>query len=273
MNPKYPVFIPSKGRVSTRLTMKAFDKINVPYTVFVEEQEYDQYSQVIDEDKLHVLPHQNKGLVVTRNYIWDYAESLGTPYFWTFDDNIRAFYRLNRNQKARVADGTIFRIAEDFHERYDNLAILGFQYELFTPKRGKYPPLLLNTRIYSNMLIRTDIPFRNEGFYNDDTDLCIRVLKAGWCTCLFYAFLAEKENTMQVKGGMTPHYLGDGRLKMAQELQRKHPDVVEIVWKWKRWQHKVDYRPFRGNRLIKREGVEIPEGINEYGMQLVDIRS
>ena len=269
MNPKYPVFIPTKGRWETRHTLKAFEKIGVPYKAVIEKQEYDRYARYIGPDSLLVLPHQNEGLVVTRNWIWDYAQSLGTPYFWTFDDNIMDFHRLNRNIKARVADGTILRIIEDFVERYENLYIAGMQYEMFAPRKAKHPPFILNTRIYSNMLIKTDIPFRNEGFYNDDTDLCLHVLKAGYCTIEFVAFLAKKLPTMQVKGGMTPHYQDDGRLKMAQELQRRHPDVVKITRKWGRWQHQVDYRRFKANKLIKKPGVVIPEGVNNYGMELV----
>lgn len=60
----------------------------------------------------------------------------------------------------------------------------------------------------------------------------------------------------------------DGRLEMAKSLQRQHPDVVKITRKWGRWQHQVDYRPFKGNKLIRRPGVEIPQGVNEYGMTL-----
>jgi len=73
---------------------------------------------------------------------------------------------------------------------------------------------------------------------------------------------------MTVKGGNTDIYQGDGRLKMAQELQQRHPDVTKITWKWGRWQHQVDYRPFKNNRPILRPGVEIPEGPNNYGMVL-----
>ena len=60
----------------------------------------------------------------------------------------------------------------------------------------------------------------------------------------------------------------DGRLLMAQSLQKQHPDVVKITRKWGRWQHKVDYRPFKKNKLIRKEGVVIPEGVNNYGMVL-----
>lgn len=268
MNPKHPVFIPSKGRYESRYTIKAFEKIGVPYHVFVEQQEYEQYSAVVDPSKIIVLPHHDKGLVVTRNYIWDYAMSIGTPYFWTFDDNIIEFYRLNNNLKYRMGDGSFLCAIEDFVERYENVYIAGMQYEMFVPRKSKVPPFILNTRVYSNMLIKTDIPYRNEGFYNDDTDLCLQILKDGFCTIEFQAFLAKKIRTMTVKGGMTPHYQGDGRLKMAQELQAKHPDVVQIKWKWGRWQHQVDYRPFKHNQLIKREGVVIPQGVNNYGMVL-----
>jgi len=275
MNPKYPVFVPTKGRHDTRLTIKMFESLGVPYTAFVEAQEFDAYAKVVDRKKLHVLPHQNKGLVVTRNYIWDYAQSLGTEYFWTFDDNIRCIYRLHQNKRIKMLDGTALRVIEDFAERYINLHVSGMHYRMFAPSDQYRPPYLLNTRVYSNMLIRTDAcnpfgrPYRNEGFYNDDTDLCLRMLKDGNCTALFYAFLVDKQRTMTVKGGMTQHYQGDGRWKMAEELRQKHPDVTTITFKWGRWQHQVDYRPFKKNRLIRKPGVEIPEGVNEYGMRLV----
>jgi hypothetical protein len=268
MNPKYPVFIPSKGRHESRYTIRAFEKIGVSYRVFIEPQEYDLYATVVNPENIVVLPHHDQGLVVTRNYIWDYAVSLGVSYFWTFDDNIIEFYRLNRNLKYRMGDGTFLNVIEDFVERYENIYIAGMQYEMFAPRKAKCPPFILNTRVYSNMLIKTDIPYRNEGFYNDDTDLCLRILKDGFCTIEFNTFLAKKIRTMKVSGGMTPHYQGDGRLKMAQELQAKHPDVVTITRKWGRWQHQVDYRPFKNNRLIKKQGIEIPQGVNNYGMVL-----
>lgn len=271
MNPKHPVFVPTKGRHESRYTIKAFEKIGIPYKAVVEPQEYDLYSEVVNPDNIIVLPHSDKGLVVTRNWIWDYAQSLGVPYFWTFDDNIRDFHRLNKNIKARVSDGTILRAIEDWVERYENVVIAGMQYEMFVPRKKKQPPLILNTRVYSNMLIKTDIPYRNRGFYNDDTDLCLQVLSDGWCTALFVSFLAKKITTMKVSGGMTPHYQDDGRLKMAQELQRRWPHLVKVVHKWGRWQHQVDYRPFKANKLIKKPGVEIPKGVNNYGMKLVKV--
>lgn len=277
MNPRYPVYIPTKGRWESRLTIKALEKIGVPYKAIVEPQEYDNYAAVIDETNIIILPYSDKGLVVTRNWIWDHALASGTPRFWTIDDNVREFWRLNRNRKLKVHSGSIFVAMEDFVERYKNVPIAGMNYFMFIAQKYQYSPIRLNVRVYSNMLIQTDArdymgkPYRNEGFYNDDTDLCLRILKDGWCTILFNAFLIEKSVTMTVKGGMTPHYQSDGRYKMAKELQDKHPDVVKITRKWGRWQHQVDYRRFKHNQLIRKPGVVIPDKPNEYGMRLVKL--
>jgi hypothetical protein len=141
-------------------------------------------------------------------------------------------------------------------------------------------PFLLNTRVYSCILIKNDIAYRWRGRYNEDTDLSLRALKDGWCTVLFYAFLADKIATLSMRGGNTDElYKGvnaedktqDGRWQMVESLCCQHPDVVKITRKWGRWQHQVDYRPFKRNRLIKRPDVEIPQGVNNYGMRLVKV--
>jgi len=48
-----------------------------------------------------------------------------------------------------------------------------------------------------------------------------------------------------------------------------HPDVSELVWKFGRWHHHVDYKPFKKNKLIRRDDIAIPSEPNEYGMRLI----
>jgi hypothetical protein len=273
MNPEYPVYIISKGRWESRLTSKALERMGVPYHIVIEPQEYDNYSAVINSDKILVLPFSNLGLggIPVRNWVWEHSISIGAKRHWILDDNIEAFNRLNRNSKPPVITGTIFRVAENFVDRYTNVAWAGFNYYSFCKTTDRLPPYYLNTRIYSCILIKNDIPYRWRGRYNEDTDLSIRVLKDGWCTILFNAFLAGKVTTMRMNGGNTDElYKDDGRQKMAQSLQQQHPDITKIVWKFGRWQHHVDYRPFKKNKLIKKEGIIIPQGINNYGMVLVN---
>ena len=103
--------------------------------------------------------------------------------------------------------------------------------------------------------------------YNEDTDLSLRVLKDGYCTVLFNAFLAGKVTTMRMKGGNTDElYADDGRKKMAEALVELHPDVAKLTKKFGRWHHQVNYRPFKKNKLIRKEGLTISEGVNDYGM-------
>ena len=272
--PQFPVYIISKGRWESRLTSKALEEIGVTYHIVIEPQEYEQYSSVIDPEKILVLPFSNlgQGGIPARNWVWDHSISIGASRHWILDDNIRDFYRLHANKRYRVDSGVGFRVCEDFVERYENIALAGMHYTMFSAERDKHPPFLLNTRVYSCILIKNDIPYRWRGLYNEDTDLSLRALKDGWCTVLMYAFNAHKQTTMKMKGGNTESlYLGveDGRLKMAQSLLDQHPDVVHITRKWGRWQHHVDYRPFQRNRLILKKGVTIPKDVDNYGLELV----
>jgi hypothetical protein len=276
LNPKYPVYVPTKGRFKSRLTSKILEKIKVPYYLVIEPQEKKLYAKVVRYGKILVLPwskpNSSTELVKTRNWIKQHSISNGDKRHWQIDDNIRDFYRMNRNLKVRVTSGTIFRVAEDFVDRYENVAIAGFNYELLKPRLEACPPFQLNTRVYSMSLILNSIPYEWRGIYNDDTDICLRALKGGWCTILFNAFLCDKMGTMRVKGGNTPIYMKDeefdGRLEMAKSLQQQHPELVKVTRKWGRWQHHIDYKIFRKNKLKKKPDVVIPEGVNNYGMQL-----
>lgn len=272
MNPRYPIYIPSKGRWQTRKTARALDKMNVPYHIVIEEPEYEQYAAVIDPKKILVLPFVNQKLIGARNWIMEHSISQGHARHWQIDDNVCRFLRFNNNQQITAGDGTIFRCAEDFTDRYTNVAFSGLQYEMFVHRRGgHYAPFRLNTRIYSITLVNNQIPYRWRSVYNDDTDISLCALKDGWCTILFECFLGDKTATMRLSGGNTDelYKIEDGRLKMAQALVELHPDVASVTKKWNRWQHHVDYRRFKDNKLIKKPGLIIPPGVNDYGMKIV----
>lgn len=269
MNPKHPVYVITKGRWDSNLTANALDRMKVPYNLVVEPQEYEYYALAVNPDKILTLPFSNleRGSIPARNWVWEHSMSTGASKHWILDDNIEAFNRLNRNMKLEVDTGSIFRAAEDFVDRYENIAISGFNYYSFCKATDCLPPYYLNTRVYSCLLIKNDIDFRWRGRYNEDTDLCLRVLKAGYCTVLFNAFLAGKVTTMRMKGGNTDElYADDGRKKMAEAIVDLHPDVARVTKKFGRWHHQIDYRPFRKNKLIKKKDLNIPNKVNNYGM-------
>lgn len=285
MNPRYPIYIVSKGRWESRLTAKCLERMNVPYFIVVEAPEVDAYRSVIDSRLGTVLTldpkfqteydtfdklgdTKSRGPGPARNFAWEHSRSLGFAWHWVMDDNIRDFYRLNRNLKVLAGDGTIFRCMEDFCERYTNVVMAGPNYFTFIHRKSVHPPFIINTRIYSCNLIRNDIPVRWRGRYNEDTDLSLRILKLDLCTIQFNAFLQGKINTQQLKGGNTDaFYAKEGTFAKSDMLVRMHPDVAKMAWRFGRAHHHVDYSVFKNVVPIKKPGVAAG-GVNDYGMVL-----
>lgn len=284
MNPKYPLYIVSKGRADSRYTARVLERLNVPYRIIVEQSERDEYARVIDPDKVLVLPvnyqpeyevcdelglTKSTGPGPARNFAWDHAISEGHDWHWVMDDNIRGFFRYNRNALIPVADGTIFRAMETFCERYTNIAMAGPQYFMFIARKMRKPAFVANTRIYSCNLIRNDTPYRWRGRYNEDTDLSLRMLKDGWCTVQFNAFIQDKITTQVLKGGNTAaFYAAEGTHPKSDMLVKLHPDVARHAFRFGRDHHYVDYSPFANNRLIRKPDVELVEGVDNMGMVL-----
>lgn len=272
MNPKYPIYIISKGRAKKCLTARELSIMNVPFFLVVEPQEEEDYRSEWKNVNILVTPFSNlgNGSIDVRNFVWGHSLNNGDKRHWVLDDNLEGFHRLNKNMKPKVTDGTIFKCCEDFTERYSNVPISGMNYYSFCKATDKVPPYYLNTRIYSCILIQNDLKIRWRGKYNEDTDLSLRVLKDGYCTILFNAFLVGKVTTMRMKGGNTGEVYGDtdNRREFAESLEKQHPDVVRVTWKFNRWHHQVNYKPFKKNKLIKKEGLNIKKGVDNYGMKL-----
>ena len=292
-NPKSPVYIISKGRHETMITSRSLSRMKVPHYIAIEPQDEKNYEAALDNFNIRdyvtllIAPFSNHGDGPgrARNWCWDHAISIGSEKHWVLDDNISDFYRLHQNLRIRVESGAIFKAAEDFIDRYENVPISGFQYRFFIAPNQSYPPFVTNTRIYSTLLIDNKCKHRWRGRYNEDTDICLRVLKDGDCTIQFNAFLQGKAATQTVKGGNTEEFYHKegtlekekwrdgtlnpvGTVNKSQMLVDMHPDVARMVWRFRRWHHHVDYSSFKPNQLILKSGVVIPKGVNNYGMKL-----
>jgi len=303
MQPQHPLYVVSKGRAAYMITSKALTRMGVSHFVVVEPSQAADYraavqamnlsAEVIEMDMGlkeayelcddHGLS-KSTGSGPARNFCRVHSTSLGARWHWVVDDNIKAFYRLNRNLKVPVGDGALFRAMEDFCDRYENIAMAGPNYFMFASRKTQMPPFVANTRVYSCNLIRNDVPLWWRGRYNEDVIYSLDLLKAGWCTVLFNAFLQEKMVTQTLPGGNAELYLaGDhakrpgakysdtGTVDKSLMLARAHPDVAVVTRKWGRVHHHVDYRPFQRQALIRRPDVEIPLENNEYGMKLVSV--
>jgi len=252
--PKYPIYIISKGRWDSNYTSKSLEKLKVPYHIVVEPDEYSKYASVMDKTKILVLPFNNlgQGGIPARNWVLEHSISTGAKRHWILDDNINGFGLQKGGRRINTSsNGNFFSICENFVDRYQNIAMAGIRYR-FHHNYVK-SPYYLNTRIYSCILVKNDIPFKWRGKYNEDTDLSLRVLKAGLCTMLFTWCYCNKASTLTVKGGNTDtvYATDDNRLAFAESLVKQHPDVAKVVFRYGRNHHDVDYSKFRNNKLIK----------------------
>lgn len=284
---RYPIYIVSKGRWHNGLTTKALDTMGVKHYLICESHEYDLYKKHTNAEVL-ILPKnyldeydacdnlgasKSKGPGAARNYAWDHSIANGHKRHWVMDDNLDAFHRLNRNEKFEAETPLVFRCPEDFVDRYSNVYIAGLNYYSFCKKTDSVPPFTLNTRIYSCLLIYNEAPYRWRGRYNEDTDLCLRVLKDGYCTIQFNAFLCGKITTQRMSGGNTKEfYEHEGTLEKSKMIEALHPDVAKVVWRFNRWHHHVDYRPFKNNKLIKIDNTKYDK-VNNYGFKLTRRKS
>lgn len=273
-SPRAPIYILSKGRYESLLTMKSLERLGVDYFVAIEPQEEELYRNAMKDFKHHtilILPFSNhgKGGGPARNWCWEHSIASGHDYHWIVDDNIRHFYRAHNNKRVRVDTGAGFRVIEDMMDRYENVMLASMQYHFFAVETFKNPAYAPNTRVMSCILINNKCKHRWRGKYNEDVDLSLRVLKDGDCTMLVYAYLCGKMRTGDVKGGNTQEIYGDGTFEKSKMLAKLHPDVVTLTQRYGRWHHHVDMRPFRHNKFILKEGIEIPTEPNEYGMKLV----
>ncbi len=276
--PKYPIYIISKGRFDTLHTMKALDRLQVPYNVAVEDHEFDLYKANLNPEFATVLrlPWSNhgKGSGPARNWCWEHSKALGYKRHWILDDNIQEFWRYNYNQRIRLDTGSFFRACEDFVDRYKNVMLSGLQYKFFVVDSYPYPPYLLNTRLMSCILIQNDCPHMWRAKYNEDVDLSLRVLKDGYCTILFYTFLQGKMRTGTVKGGNTEELYGAGTFEKSKMLVDLHPDVVQLKRKYGRWHHHVDIHKVRkmAGKLEYADDFDPStlDEVNNYGMTMVE---
>ena len=303
MKNRWPFYIPTKGRADSRLTSKALDFMRVPHYLVVESQECETYEQHISEweketglkssatvleldlsykDRYELLDDlgltKSTGPGPARNFAWDHSIKNGFEWHWVADDNIRNFLRLNNNLKIKVGDATCFRVMEDFCDRYENVLMAGPNYRSFASQNASMPPYVKNTRIYSCNLIRNSAswsdgrPMRWRGRYNEDTILSLDMLTSGYCTVQFNAFLQDKLRTQVLGGGNSGEfYTKEGTAPKSRMLKEVYPEYTELVWKFQREHHHVNYLPFKDMKLKRKPGVTVESGVNNYGMELREL--
>lgn len=308
--PKSPIYIVSKGRYEKRPTSDLLCKQKCPHYIVVEPQEVDEYKARVDSTYVTILPMDmsfkkwyfrgvpddfmpgKTGAGAARNFALAHAKENGHKFFWTMDDNLATALRFQRGRKRNCLSPAMWRCMEWHMDRFDNVLAVGPSYGFFVKNYFCNLPFITNTRIYSCTLTRTDMPdilseftMKHYGLkehypgwegliYNEDTEMSLRILKAGYCTIQYQAFLVGKMATQSMKGGNTTEIYMDGTRMKSEVLAKWFPDDAEVRVKFSRVHHQVDYNKFKSTPLHVRDDYQVPpDEPCEWGMKYVDLRT
>jgi len=248
--PKYPVYIVSKGRAYNPITAKIFESSGIDYFIVVEPQEAEEYKMALSEKRVLVLPFANLGLgsYPSRNFCWHHSVLNGHLKHWVFDDNIMSFSKWvdGKRKKCNTASECLCYVEafSDLHK----IDISGFEYRYFCTKPPKRA-FKRNVHVYSAMLISNSIKFRWRLKYNEDVDLCLQILHSGGTTASCVYYLTDKVSTFKkMKGGNQDElYKGNDpkkKLLKAKMLQAVWPQYVKVVIRFNRYHHLIDWKIF-----------------------------
>jgi len=216
---KYPIYIPSKGRSGNSKTVSQLEEAGMSFSIVVEPQDYESYKEAYPDAVLVQLPKDNGGISYVRTFCKTHSAELGAERHWQLDDNINAFYKMENGKRITVTPAAALVDTENFIDRYSNVAIAGLMSTAYG--FGVQVPFKKNQQVYCCVLVLNSTDFiwrmRTTG---EDTDYCLQVLSAGWCTILMQIYQIGKATTGSTKGGLQDHYKDDGRIQRVRELQR-----------------------------------------------------
>lgn len=233
LNNRYPIYIPSKGRWDSSSTARLFLSKGIPVNVVVTEAEEDNYRASLGSASVITLPFDGYGmehLSRVRNWIKELSTSKGEKRHWQFDDDLLGLHRRYKGIRIKCDPEIALKIAEDFTDRYDNIAISGFS--LFSNIRddNQLPPFNINVGLVSNQLILNSIPCKFRPTYGEDLDICIQSLLEGYCTIRFNAFIGQfqKGQGGNKAGGLYDLYHSDATYNLASILEKSWPKIVKV---------------------------------------------
>ena len=201
-NPRFPLYIVSKGRVNTRFTSRALEA-----TRTVLHRRGARARRVRSGDR----PEENSRSIklfnatTIRSTASAFGRAAPQPACNFARARARERRRFTRSWTITFAGSFAFTITqgprrrryrfsldEDFVSRYENVGIAGPNYFIAASRKTKIALRFTNTRIYSRNLIRTDLSLRQRGRYNEDTDLSLRYSRAVGRRCSSTRFFSTR---------------------------------------------------------------------------------
>ena len=275
----YPIYVTTYKRaflLSKRYTIRLLEDMGIPYYIVIKQEDEIAYSTELEKHgykhhNLLVVPTEwmdneaklgNGASIPQRNYALFHSIQNGDTHHWILDDNIRNFHRWNRFNRIKFNDPSVFAYTEEFARSIvEPIGLVGLNYTFDYPSIDFKPRYVVNTKVYSCILINNDI-FTQHGIrwrlnYNEDVRLGLDCLTRGIRTIGMNQFLIEKTSTGTFKGGNQEAYKNfskEGFSLKFSELFNEFGDtyIANHSNKYKdgRDHHKVKYEKFSSFRHI-----------------------
>jgi len=226
--PKYPIYIPSKGRAETKATAANFEENNIPYTFSIEKEDEEKYRKAFPNAEFIILEKSNQGNPYSRNTIKEHALKNGHKYHWHIDDDIKKMaYYLDGKNNYFDNFAQCLSIIEAVCDKYENIGAASPRSSAFS--RTEKSIIGFNKNIYCVMLLKNDndIWFRPDVL--EDKDMSMQILANGECTVLFNRLLMFNPSTGTNSGGHGVHSERvKSRAERAKQLAKNWPGAFEL---------------------------------------------
>ena len=196
---KHKIYIPSKGRPDS-CTAKMLKQNNIPFSLVVEDQDYNDYVATWGKGSVINLGGNDYGSVgYARAFIKNYSTDLGEKCHWQLDDDLPMIYEVIGGKNRKAIPDEVFKKVENFYYLYTNIGIIGLSSSAFNKMSAH--EYRVNAFAFGCVLINNQTPFSYRMDTVEDLDYTLQCLTSNYCTVRFYKFAFTTVSTGVNKGG------------------------------------------------------------------------
>ena len=235
----FRICIPSKSRSTTCTTAQLLKKYGIPFTLFIYNDDYNDYLKYYDKNNLFIVPEYVNGLTSKRQFILDYARKENYEWFFMIDDDIQKIYVRPKGSLEKSLTPltikefieTIYNFVKFIESKNPNHSIyeVGFKERAFGIQKS---PVSINTDIGPIHLFNVknieNINYDLNMTVLEDTDFCVRNIKNNKINIKLNHFIFFAPKSGSNKGGLEDIYNQSGKTKGVIQFKEKYHDLIKI---------------------------------------------
>lgn len=219
------------------------------WRIVVEPQDAKQYAARWGDERLEILPANDRGLPFVRNHVLDRARRARAK-IWMLDDDIRAFHETVGGETRRTCGRCALALAEAKLAPLD-VALGGLEYQQFAWTAGgreKLDGYCDVAVLLDGVAIPATMRYEDDLTLKEDRDFALQIVTNGLGTARVTAFSFTAPKNGSNRGGLAPLYATAGREETAVDrLIARWPGIVTKTKKPDgRIDAKIDWRRASG---------------------------